>query len=60
MTAIVDEDRTRVHPAEGAHTGAPLGLGGALGTGSIGTGGFGTGGFGAGFRDADVVILGYD
>ena len=31
MTAIVDEDRTRVHPAEGAHTGAPLGLGGALG-----------------------------
>ncbi|MEY9952864.1 hypothetical protein [Leifsonia sp. EB34] len=55
MTAIVEEDRARVHPAEGAHTGAPLGLGGALGTG-----GFGTGGFGAGSRDADVVILGYD
>ncbi|MEN2736949.1 hypothetical protein ABCS02_04080 [Microbacterium sp. X-17] len=49
MTAIVDEDRTRVHPAEGAHTGAPLG------------GTLGMGGLGGGFRsDADVVILGYD
>ncbi|WP_258046046.1 hypothetical protein [Leifsonia shinshuensis] len=44
MTAIVEEDRTRVHPAEGAHTGAPLGLGGAFPLRS----------------DADVVILGYD
>lgn len=51
MTAIVEEDRTRVHPAEGARTGAPLGLGGALGVG----------GLGGGLRsDADVVILGYD
>lgn len=51
MSAIVDEDRTRVHPAEGTHTGAPLGLGGALGIG----------GLSGGLRsDADVVILGYD
>jgi hypothetical protein len=51
MTAIVEEDRTRVHPAEGAHTGAPLGLGGALGIG----------GLGSAFRsEAEVVILGYD
>lgn len=60
MSAIVDEDRTRVHPAEGTHTGAPLGLGGALGIGGLG-GALGIGGLGGGFRsDADVVILGYD
>lgn len=48
MTAIVDEDRTRVHPAEGASIGM-----------SLGWDGFGASG--GGFRsDADVVILGYD
>lgn len=52
MTAIVEEDRTRVHPAEGTRTGAPLGLGGGLG------GAFPLGQ--AGRSDAEVVILGYD
>jgi hypothetical protein len=48
MTAIVDEDRAWVSPADGAHSAAPLG------------GVFGVGGHG-GFRgDAEVVILGYD